>query len=115
MGSGSFASDWKFWVLTIPGLILLALVGANIRGNSANRALQADVVSRQQYINEATQLGRFNAQFIQTLASLAAQTNDGSLKQLLSDNGITYTVSAPAEPQDLKDIPGKSEKPEKKP
>jgi hypothetical protein len=88
-------SDWKFWVLTIPAALLCILVFANIASYSANRAQQAEVVSRQQYINEAIQLSRFNSQFIQMLANLAAQTNDESLQKLLSDHGITYTVNTP--------------------
>lgn len=95
MGLAGLAKDWKFWVLTALSIVLFVLVIVNIRTYSANQAQRTEVVSRQQYINEAIQLSRFNTQFVQMLANLAAQTNDDSLRKVLADHGITYTVTQP--------------------
>jgi len=80
----------------VPAAVLCVLVASNISRYSDNRALQAEVASRQQFINQSIQLSRFNTQFIQLLARTAAQTNDAAIKQLLADHGITYTVTSPA-------------------
>lgn len=95
-------SDWKFWVLTLLGVLALGLSLSNYQLRDDAVAKQQSVLDRQQYINEAQQLSKFNSQFIRALANLAAQTNDSNIQQLLVDHGITYSVNAPAaagEPQ----------------
>jgi len=90
-------SDWKFWCLILVALAALTLTSLNIGLGSELRERQAEVVQRQQFINESNQLSQFNTQFIQALAQLAAQTNDESIRELLAANGVTFTVNAPAE------------------
>jgi len=91
----SVLRDWKFWLINVLGIVLLVLVIVNIRMASGNQQRNAEVVARQQFINESIQLSRFNTQFIQLLANLAAQSNDESLRRILSEHGITYTVNQP--------------------
>ena len=59
---------------------------------SGNRSRQEAVIARQQFLNESAQLRQFNTRFIQSLANLAAQTNDANIRQLLADHGVTFTV-----------------------
>jgi uncharacterized protein YpmS len=90
-------SDWKFWCLILVAVAALLLTYMNIDLRSELREQQAELVQRQQFINESSQLSQFNTQFIQALAQLAAQTNDESIRDLLAANGVTFKVNAPAE------------------
>ncbi len=88
--------DWKFVSVTALALIGSILVLVNVSIHRANRALQADVAQRQQFINQTIQLGRLNNEFIKALAQLSAETDDESIRQLLADQGVTFTVNPPA-------------------
>jgi type VI protein secretion system component VasK len=88
-------TDWKFLSVTLIAALAFALVCVNLTVHSANRDRQAEVAQRQQFINESVQLSRVNTQFIQALAQLSAQTNDESIRRLLAEHGITFTVNAP--------------------
>ena len=103
-----YLRDWKFWLINGLGLLLLIMVIVNIRIASGNQARSKEVVARQQYINQSIQLSRFNTQFIQLLANLAAQTNDDSLKQLLNQHGISYTINQPTAADAEKDSRSKT-------
>lgn len=87
--------DWKFWVLLALALILVALTIVNIGLADENYDRRLVIAERQQFITESTRLSEFNTQFVQALANLAAQTDDQSIRQLLADHGVTYTVKAP--------------------
>ena len=93
-------SDWKFWVLMLVALGGMVYTGMNYQLRAAVGAKQQEVLQRQQFINESSQLSKFNSQFIRALAQLAAQTNDATITQLLADHGITYTVNQPQEAAD---------------
>ena len=92
-------TDWKFWVLTIVSALALTVSVSNFVMRQDIVERQQQVLQRQQFINEAQSLSQFNSQFIRALASLAAQTNDANITQLLADNGITYQVNEPAQPE----------------
>lgn len=87
--------DWKFLLVTLLAVVGLGLVWVNVSIHSANRDRQADVAERQQFINESVPLSRLNTQFIQALAQLSAQSDDDSIRQLLADHGVTFTVNLP--------------------
>lgn len=91
----TLSRDWKFWLLTPASALTLGLVITNLQLQADNRARRAEIAARQQSIDEAVQLSRFNGRFIQALAELAAQTNDESIRALLADHGVTFTVAAP--------------------
>lgn len=86
-------SDWKFWVLMLAALGALGFNVTNYQARNAAVAKQLEVLQRQQFINESEELSKFNSQFIRALASLAAQTNDTTITQILTEHGITYTVN----------------------
>ena len=88
--------DWKFSLVTVIALIGSILVLVNVSVHRANRTLQADVAQRQQFINQSIQLSRLNNEFIKALAQLSAETDDESIRQLLADQGVTFTVNPPA-------------------
>jgi hypothetical protein len=90
-------SSLQFSVVTGCGALALLLVIANAGLVLNNRAKQADVNARQQFINETVQLGRLNNQIVQALASLSARTGDDSLRGLLAAHGITFTAETTPE------------------
>ena len=72
-------------------------MAANVGLSLNNRAAQAEVNQRQQFINETVQLARLNNQIVQALANLAVQTNDESIRRLLAAQGITITTQPAAD------------------
>jgi hypothetical protein len=70
-----------------------ALVVAYIILVQDNRAVQAAVNRRQQFINQSTQLGRISEALIRALAATAVSNKDDKLRDLLADNGITINAS----------------------
>ena len=89
-------NEGQFWLLTALAALALILVLICTGLFFGNRATQAEVNARQQYINQTVQLGRLNTQVAQFLANLAVQTNDRRIRDLLAANGITIT-ERPAE------------------
>jgi hypothetical protein len=87
----------KIWLLTAVAAGTLALALLDVVMTSSVRALQADVAQRQQYLNQTVTLGRLNAQIIQTLARLSAQSNDEAIRSLLAKNGVTFKLNAPGD------------------
>jgi hypothetical protein len=92
-GGGRGLASWEFWLLTLVGLVVLALVLANTLLSMGNRTLRDQVAERQRFINETIQLSRLNTQLIQALADTSARTGDEALRDLLADQGIRFTVS----------------------
>ena len=88
--------DCKFSLVTAIAVLGSILVLVNVSIHRANRTLQADVAQRQQFINQSIQLSRLNNEFIKALAQLSAETEDESIRQLLADEGVTFTVNPPA-------------------
>ncbi|WP_152417373.1 hypothetical protein [Sandarakinorhabdus sp. AAP62] len=82
------------------GLAVLALVLAllNVAGAQRNRALQSEVEEGQQALVRGQTFANVNNSLIQLLAKTAAERNDPALRELLARNGITFQVSAPAQP-----------------
>jgi hypothetical protein len=81
---------------TALGVVALALVIANSILLLGNHARQAEVNSRQAFINQSTRLARLNGELVNTLAQVAVKRNDDALRTLLTANGITINVNAPA-------------------
>ena len=97
----------QFWLLTALGGLALILVLICTGLFFDNRATQAEVSARQQYINQTVQLGRLNTQVAQFLANLAVQNDDARIRDLLAANGITINETpvdtpapAPVDPQE---------------
>jgi RnfABCDGE-type electron transport complex E subunit len=90
--SSSGLSDVQYWLLIGIGVVALMLVTLNIVTALSNADLREEVRARQQYISESVQLGQFNKQFVQGLATLSAQSGDDDLRAVLAKHGIDFTV-----------------------
>lgn len=84
------------WLVALLAAVALAAAVTTIFVASGNRELQRDVTRRQQEVNQALQLQPLNNQLIQAVAALSVQRNDPQLAKILSDNGITVQLNAPA-------------------
>lgn len=90
--SSSGLSDVQYWLLIGIGVVALMLVTLNIVTALGNADLREEVRARQQYISQSVQLGQFNKQFVQGLATLSAQSGDDDLRAVLAKHGIDFTV-----------------------
>lgn len=86
-------TDWKFLTITAVAALAFIFVLINLSAHMSNRTRQTEVAERQQFINQSVQLSRLNTQFIQALAQLSAETNDESIRRLLAEHGVTFTVN----------------------
>src|SRR6266851_5086053 len=89
-------TGWFYWgAVGLAGLTLV-LVFAYIILVQDNRAVQAEVNQRQQFINQNIQLGRINEALIRALAATAVSSKDDKLRDLLTQNGITINPTSGA-------------------
>jgi uncharacterized membrane protein len=89
----------EFWILTALAAIGLVLAVANMVMFSQNRAAQAEVAGRAQYIQQAAQLEPLYREMVKALGELAVRNNDAQLRDMLAKQGITVTPNpAPAAP-----------------
>jgi hypothetical protein len=79
---------------TILAALVLVLVAVNILLVLGNQSIQAEVGDRQQFIAQAIQLEGLNRQVVGALANMALKTNDGQLKKLLAESGVSFEVQA---------------------
>ena len=86
---------WLMWCIGLAAVTAVGFVATNIYLHRTNQQLQEDLAQRQQFINESIRLSRFNTQLIQALATLAAQSDDQAIRNLLATQGITFTVNLP--------------------
>jgi hypothetical protein len=89
--------EWVYRVALALSGLSVALVVAYIVLVQDNRSVQLEVNRRQQFINQSIQFGRINDTLIRALASAAVSKNDGKLRDLLAQNGIT--INAAGEPE----------------
>ena len=61
------------------------------------RKLRADFQKRQAEVNEGSGYTKLNQQLINALANVAANTGDEAIRQMLAEQGVTYTVDQPAQ------------------
>ena len=73
-----------------------AIVAANVSMVALNRATQAEIGERAQFIQQSVALERLNQEIIRALAELAVRNQDKDVTALLNANGVTFTASAPA-------------------
>ena len=90
--------DWKFWVLTVTAVGLLAMSIVNASMRSDVRARQMEIAERQQFLIDSAAWTRLNTQIIQALAQLAAQGNDADIRDMLAKHGVTYSLDSSAAP-----------------
>ena len=87
---------WEYWLLTLPVLAIVVLVGVNITLFNANRTAQAEVATRAQYIQQTAQLEPLYREIVKALADLSVRNNDSELRDMLAKRGITVSASPPA-------------------
>lgn len=84
----------EFWTLTVAGSIAILLALANMYLFQGNRALQAEVNTRAQYIQQSIALESLYREMVQGLADRAVRTRDDQIRDLLSAEGINVTFDA---------------------
>jgi hypothetical protein len=97
--------QWQFMLLTGLAVLSLALVIANIALFSGNRDAQNEFSTRAQYIQQSQQIEPLYQGIIRNLAEISAKTNDPQITQLLSAQGITFTVNQPQAGEAPKEAP----------
>ena len=86
----------QFSIATAIGVCCLAVLAGNVVLTYGNKAAQADIAVRQQYVQQSVQLEGLYREIVRALAELGARNNDGEVKTLLQRHGITYSVNAAA-------------------
>ena len=86
----------QFGLTTVLGVCCLAVLAGNVVLTYGNKAAQADIALRQQYVQQSVQLEGLYREIIRALAELGARNNDGDVKALLQRHGISYSVNAAA-------------------
>lgn len=86
----------EFWLLSAIGALALVLVTWNMIMVHRNSSLQGDVNARAQYVQQSVQLQGLYQGIIKTIASLSVRDKDEALKNVLTQEGITVSVNAPA-------------------
>ena len=94
VGDGMAKEGWLYRALVVLSGLTLALVVAYLVLVQEDRAIQAEVNRRQQFINQSVEFGRINDALIRALATAAVNKKDDKLRDLLTQNGITINPSA---------------------
>lgn len=89
-------SRLHFWALSTLALAALVLMVSSLLLARQNAALQAQLGSRAQYVQQSQQLQTLYLEIIRGLAELGARGNDEALRTMLQKHGISYTMNAPA-------------------
>ncbi len=87
---------WQFWVTTLVALVVAMLAGYDMMMFGQNRATQADLARRSQYVQQSLQVEPLYRELVRALADLSVRNQDKALSDLLAGQGIT--VNAPASP-----------------
>ena len=94
---------WQFTILVLLGALALLLAIGNGVLFTHNRAQQAEVNARQQYLQQTVGLESLYRDIVKALAELGAKNNDQQLLQMLAAQGINVSITpaapAPAAPQ----------------
>ena len=86
-GTGWF-SRWPAWVTVAAGVVAV-LVLVNIVLFEGNRAVQAEVARRAQFIQQTVPLETLTREIVNAIANLALRNNDDALRMILAQHGIT--------------------------
>lgn len=80
-------------LLTALALASVVLVVTNIVLFTGNREAQNEFSTRAQYIQQSQQIEPLYQGIVRNLAEISAKTNDPQISQLLTSQGITFTVN----------------------
>jgi hypothetical protein len=95
----------EFWILTALAVIALLLSIVNMILLSQNRAAQAEVTGRGQYIQQAAQLEPLYRELVKALGELAVRNSDTQLRDMLAKHGITLNMPSAAPPAAAAPVP----------
>lgn len=82
---------WQFWATTVVALLVAVLAGYDMMMFGQNRATQAELASRTQYVQQSIQLETLYREMVRALADLSVRNQDKALADLLSAQGITVS------------------------
>jgi hypothetical protein len=83
----------EFWLIAVVAVTGFVLVLVNIGLVLSNRDRQASINTRAQYVQQSVQLQGLYQEIIKALADLAVRNKDDQLRELLSRNGMTISVT----------------------
>ena len=88
---------WTVSATILAGIFVILVIVTTVL-NFQNRAIQADVNQRQQFINQSAQLSQIDQLLIRSLATVSVK--NAGIKQLLSSVGlnVTYQPNAQSAP-----------------
>lgn len=86
----------RFLLLTALSAATLLLSIGNALLFNTNRAMQADIATRGQYIQQSLQLEPVYQNLVGGLARVAAQSQDAQISELLGSQGIGFSVKPTA-------------------
>ena len=84
---------WQFWVTTVVALLVALMAGYTMMLFGQNRATQAELAQRAQYVQQSVQLEGLYRDIVKALADLSIRNQDKALADLLSAQGITVSAS----------------------
>lgn len=85
----------QYLVLVVLAALALLLVVANGFVFALNRGVQAEVHSRQQFVQQSVQLEGLYREIVKALAELAVKNGDQQIVQMLGAQGINVSVTNP--------------------
>ena len=88
---------WQLVVLNVLGAAAIALVVANTWLFIDNRAAQAELAQRQQFVQQSVQLQSLYGDLVKALAEAGARGNDRQLLDLLAAQGLNVTITPPTD------------------
>ena len=88
----------EFRLLTVLAAVGVLLAIANMILFSQNRAAQAEVGQRAQFIQQTAQLEPLYREMVKALGELTVRNNDTQLRDLLAKQGITVNMPPPPAP-----------------
>jgi len=91
-------SKWQWGLLTALGLAAIVLVAAHTTLQWQNRAAQAQLAQRQQFVAQTAPLETLYREIVKALADLAVKAGDRQIIDMLTAQGVNITVNAPAAP-----------------
>ncbi len=95
---GRRLAQWQTWV-TIGAALSPVLVMMALGLFERNRALQVEVASRQQFLQQTAQLDNLQRDLVNAIAALAARSDDAALRAILVDHGmVAPPPGSPAPP-----------------
>ncbi len=83
---------WQFWVATVIALVVAVVAGYDMMLFSQNRATQAELARRGQFIQQSLQLETLYREMVRALADLSVRTQDKAVADLLASQGITINL-----------------------